>query len=94
MATIYFWDKENKWLVIKKVSVTEEDLVLEELLELSEEWAEERIFYRFLENDVRDYVDVIGVIATSYQYNRLLKFYIEELDFQFNHALLVKRAHE
>ena len=37
--------------------------------------------YRFLE------------IATSYQYNRLLKFYIEELGLQFNHALLVKRTH-
>ena len=31
----------------KKVSVTEEDLVLEELLELSEAWAEEKIFIDF-----------------------------------------------
>ena len=49
--------------------------------------------YRFLEKDVKDSVEVIGVIATSYKYNSLLKFYIEELDFQFNHALLVKRTH-
>ena len=49
--------------------------------------------YRFLEKDILDKVDVIGVIATSYQYNRLLKFYIEELGLQFNHALLVKRTH-
>ncbi|PKY88554.1 hypothetical protein CYJ57_05335 [Falseniella ignava] len=148
----------------KKVRITAEDLVLEELLELSEAWAEENCcpayykndptefinrdvyvavegnrivayafghisvqkeetsynkigekafeldeiyviqthrnkgigkeLYRFLENAVRDYVEVIGVIATSHQYNKLLKFYIEELDFQFNHALLVKRTHE
>ena len=38
------------------------------------------------------YVDVIGVIATSYEYKRLLKFYVEELNMNFNHALLVKRA--
>ena len=50
--------------------------------------------YRFLEKDVQDSVEVIGVIAASNQYNKLLKFYIEELDFQFNHALLVKRAHQ
>ena len=50
--------------------------------------------YRFLEKDVQDRVEVIGVIASSYQYNSLLKFYIEELDFQFNHALLVKRTHQ
>ena len=49
--------------------------------------------YRFLEKDILDKVDVIGVMATSYQYNRLLKFYIEELGLQFNHALLVKRTH-
>lgn len=53
-----------------------------------------RELYRFLEKDVQNSVDVIGVIATSYQYNRLLKFYIEELDLQFNHALLVKRTHQ
>ncbi len=49
--------------------------------------------YRFLEKDILDKVDVIGVMETSYQYNRLLKFYIEELGLQFNHALLVKRTH-
>lgn len=47
--------------------------------------------YQFLENDIRDSVDVIGVIATSHQYSRILKFYIEELGLQFNYALLVKR---
>ena len=50
--------------------------------------------YRFLEKDIWDSVDVIGVTATSYQYNRLLKFYIEELGLQFNHALLTKRTHQ
>lgn len=50
--------------------------------------------YRFLEKNVQDRVEVIGVIASSYQYNSLLRFYIEELDFQFNHALLVKRTHQ
>ena len=51
-----------------------------------------KALYKFIENDVRDRVDVIGVIATSYEYKRLLKFYIEDLDMRFNHALLVKRA--
>ena len=50
--------------------------------------------YRFLEKDIWDSVDVIGVMATSYQYHRLLKFYIDELGLQFNHALLTKRTHQ
>lgn len=50
-----------------------------------------KALYQFIENDVRDRVDVIGVIATSYEYKKLLKFYIEDLNMNFNHALLVKR---
>ena len=51
-----------------------------------------RKLFRFIEDDISDDVDVIGTIATSYQYERLLKFYIEELGMQFNHALLIKRT--
>ena len=51
-----------------------------------------KALYRFIEDDVKDKVDVIGVIATSFEYKRLLKFYIDELDMTFNHALLVKRT--
>lgn len=47
--------------------------------------------YRFIEADVCTRVDLISVIATSYAYKELLKFYIDELDMEFNHALLVKR---
>lgn len=50
-----------------------------------------KALYKFIEEDVRDRVDVIGVIATSYEYKKLLKFYIEDLNMNFNHALLVKR---
>lgn len=50
--------------------------------------------YKFVEEDVREKVDVIGVIATSYEYEKLLNFYVNELDMSFNHALLVKRMHE
>ena len=132
----------------KKVRVTADDCILEELMRLSKVWAEENCcpayyedehiiayalghisvqeeetsfnkigekafeldeiyvvhtyrnkgigkdLYRFLEKDIWNSVDVIGVMATSYQYNRLLKFYIEELGLQFNHALLVKRTHQ
>ncbi|WP_459129735.1 GNAT family N-acetyltransferase [Guggenheimella bovis] len=148
----------------KKVRVQENDAILEELLQLSEEWADEKTcpsynkndpsefidhdvylalegdrivayalghisvqeeetsynkigekafeldeiyvarthrdkgigkeLYRFLEKDIWDRVDVIGLVAVSYQYKKLLEFYIEELDLQFNHALLVKRTHE
>lgn len=49
--------------------------------------------YRFIEKDVWNSVDVIRLIATSYQYQKLLNFYIKELGLQFNHALLVKRTH-
>lgn len=78
---------------------------MEELLALSKMWAEEHSCPAYYENEPSafidhevyvacDNVDVIGVIATSYQYKKLLKFYIEELNMQFNHALLVKRTHQ
>ena len=51
-----------------------------------------KALYKYIESDVFDKVAVIGVIATSYEYKRLLKFYVEELNMNFNHALLVKRA--
>lgn len=50
-----------------------------------------KALYKFIEDDIHDKVDVIGVIATSYEYKKLLKFYIEDLNMNFNHALLVKR---
>lgn len=50
--------------------------------------------YRFMEEDVREKVDVISVIATSNEYKKLLNFYIEDLDMKFNHAQLTKRMHE
>ena len=53
-----------------------------------------KALYKFVEEDVRDKVDVIGVIATSYEYEKLLKFYVKDLDLSFNHALLVKRTHD
>ncbi len=52
-----------------------------------------RGIYKFLEDDLSDCVDVIKVIAVSKEYKGLLKFYIDELDLQFNHALLIKRMH-
>lgn len=48
--------------------------------------------FRFVENDVRDRVDVIGLTAATIHYKELLKLYIEELGMNFNHALLVKRT--
>ena len=51
-----------------------------------------KALYKYIENDVQGRVDVIGVIATSYEYKRLLNFYVEELNMNFNHALLVKRV--
>ena len=50
-----------------------------------------RQLYCFLESVLRSRVDLIGVMATSFKYKELLKFYIDELDMNFNHALLVKR---
>lgn len=47
--------------------------------------------YQFVEGSVKDKVDVIGLIASSRRYEELLRFYIDELKMQFNHALLVKR---
>ena len=51
-----------------------------------------RSLYKFVEADVRDRVDVIGVIAASFDHKRLLRFYVDDLDMTFNHALLVKRT--
>ena len=51
-----------------------------------------RELYTFLEKDLENKVDLIGVIATSYKYNELLSFYINALGMDFNHALLVKRV--
>lgn len=47
--------------------------------------------FQFLETSLKGSVDLIGVIATSYRYNELLNFYINELDMDFKYALLVKR---
>lgn len=47
--------------------------------------------FKFIENYYNNEIDVIKLIATSYEYEKLLKFYIEELGLDFNHALLVKR---
>ena len=47
--------------------------------------------FQYLESQLTVKVDLIGVIATSHQYKDLLRFYIDELDLNFNHALLVKR---
>lgn len=48
--------------------------------------------YRFLEEQIREQVDVIGVTAVSYQYEKLLRLYIEELGFDFKYAQLAKRT--
>lgn len=48
--------------------------------------------FKYLEDTIRDSVDLIGVIATSSMYEDLLRFYIKDLELEFNHALLVKRT--
>ena len=48
--------------------------------------------YRFLEEQNREQVDVIGVTAVSYQYEKLLRLYIDELGFDFKYAQLAKRT--
>ena len=48
--------------------------------------------YRFLEEHIREQVDVIGVTAVSYQYEKLLRLYIDELGFDFKYAQLAKRT--
>ena len=53
-----------------------------------------KALYKFMEEDVKEKVDVISVIATSNEYKKLLNFYIEDLDMKFNHAQLTKRMHE
>ena len=47
--------------------------------------------FKFIEQDVKTRVDLIGTIATSNHYEALLKFYIDEMGMDFKHALLVKR---
>ena len=51
-----------------------------------------KALYRFMEEQIRDQVDVIGVTAVSYQYEKLLRFYIQELGFGFKYAQLAKRT--
>lgn len=51
-----------------------------------------KALYRFMEEQIRDRVDVIGVTAVSYQYEKLLRFYIRELGFGFKYAQLAKRT--
>lgn len=48
--------------------------------------------FQFVEASLKGTVDVIGVIATSFRYEDLLRFYIDDLGMSFNHALLVKRT--
>lgn len=50
-----------------------------------------RQLFKYLEDSVRNSVDLIGVIATSSMYEDLLRFYTKQLELKFNHALLVKR---
>ena len=51
-----------------------------------------RALYRFLEADVEKQADVITLIAVSYRYKELLRFYCDELGLSFNYALLVRRT--
>lgn len=51
-----------------------------------------KTLFRFIEQDVANRVEVIHLVATSFQYERLLHFYIEEVGMTFNHAVLVKRT--
>ncbi|MBQ7145576.1 MAG: GNAT family N-acetyltransferase [Lachnospiraceae bacterium] len=53
-----------------------------------------KALYRFMEEQIRDRVDVIGVTAVSYQYEKLLRLYIDELGFDFKYAQLAKRTEE
>lgn len=46
--------------------------------------------YRFVEEDVKKKAKAIKTIASSYAYQELLEFYIEDMGLTFNHALLVK----
>ncbi len=82
----------NEMIEYKKIKVSENDNYIDSLLKLSKAWADENSCPAYYENDVQGRVDVIGVIATSYEYKRLLNFYVEELNMNFNHALLVKRV--
>lgn len=50
-----------------------------------------KILYDFIEKDLSDNIKIIKVNAVSREYKKLLHFYIDELDMNFNNALLVKR---
>ena len=47
--------------------------------------------FKYIEKDLKDQVDLIGLVAATKKYKELLKFYIEELDMNFNNAFLFKR---
>lgn len=47
--------------------------------------------YQYLEDSVRQEVDVLKVTATSYRYQDLLRFYVDDLGLEFRYAFLVKR---
>jgi GNAT superfamily N-acetyltransferase len=51
-----------------------------------------KALFRFMENDVRDDVDVIDLIAASCRHADLLRFYIDELGMTFRYAGLSKRT--
>lgn len=51
-----------------------------------------KALFRFMENDVRDDVDVIDLIAASCRHADLLRFYIDELGMTFRYAELSKRT--
>lgn len=51
-----------------------------------------RNLFNYLESTVGSRVDLIGIIATSYRYEDLLNFYVNDLGLNFRYALLVKRT--
>ena len=53
-----------------------------------------KALFRFVEENARGRADVLALIAASYRYGDLLRFYIDELGMTFNHALLVKRLRQ
>ncbi|MBR2067117.1 MAG: GNAT family N-acetyltransferase [Solobacterium sp.] len=50
-----------------------------------------RMLYQFVEEELGCEVDLISLSATSYRYKDLLKFYIDDLGMEFNHAFLTKK---
>lgn len=47
--------------------------------------------YAYLESAVKNEVDLVTVTATSYRYQDLLRFYVDDLGLEFRYAFLVKR---